>query len=80
MATKIKSVGINPIYEPVYEGKRQDVSWNEETVIGFDDVVATDKHIYTLLNGAKGKQLKSNPSVGESFHRSNHRLRLERRH
>ena len=60
---EIKSVGINPIYEPVYEGKRQDVSWNEETVIGFDDVVATDKHIYTLLNGAKGKQLKSNPSV-----------------
>lgn len=59
----IKSVGVNPIYEPVYKGKGQDVSWNEETVIGFDDVVATDKHIYTLLNGAKGKQLKSIPPV-----------------
>ena len=60
---EIKSVGMNPIYEPVYEGKRQDVSWNKETVISFDDVVATDKYIYTLLNGAKGKQLKSNPPM-----------------
>lgn len=60
---EIKSIGMNPIYEPVYTGEKQEVSWNEETVIGFDDVVATDQCIYTLLNGAKGKQLKSNPPV-----------------
>ena len=56
---EIKSIGINPIYELVYEGKGQDVSWNKETVIDFDDVVTTDKYIYSLLNGAKGKQLKA---------------------
>lgn len=60
---EIKCVGTNPIYEPVYTGGKGDVSWNEETTIGFDDVVVTDGYIYTLLNGAKGSQLKSDPPV-----------------
>lgn len=60
---KIKNIGTNPIYKPVYMGEKQDVSWEDKTIIGFDDMVVTDKYIYTLLNGAMGKQLKSNPPV-----------------
>lgn len=59
----IRSVRINPIYRPVYEGHGMEVSWGDETTIGFDDVVVTDKYIYTLLNGTFGKNLKSNPPV-----------------
>ena len=60
---KIKNIGTNPIYKPVYMGEKQDVSWEDKTIIGFDDMVVTDRYIYTLLNGAMGKQLKSNPPV-----------------
>ncbi len=59
----IRSMGMNPIYRPVYDGEGNDVGWCDETTIGFDDVVATDKCIYALLNGTQGKNLKSNPPV-----------------
>lgn len=54
------------IYPPSYEkiaGSGVNVSWGDETTIGFEDIVITSGYIYTLLNGTKGRNLKSTPPV-----------------
>jgi len=54
------------IYSPSYEtkgGSAINVSWGDETTIGFEDIVITSEYIYTLLNGTKGRNLKSTPPV-----------------
>ena len=52
------------IYPSYYEaGAGINVSWGNETIIGFEDIVITSGYIYTLLNGTKGRNLKSTPPV-----------------
>ena len=46
------------LYPPIYEGKNSDITWGNETIIGFDDIIATDHYIYALLNGNRGAELK----------------------
>ncbi|WP_455673274.1 BF3164 family lipoprotein [Phocaeicola sp.] len=51
------------IFPSEYDGMGSQVSWNEKTHIGFDDMVATSDYIYTLLNGTLGANLKQMPPV-----------------
>jgi len=51
------------IYPSIYEGNHSQVTWGNNSIIGFDDVTVTPNYIYALLNGAKGKDLKSMPPV-----------------
>jgi len=55
------------IYPPYYEANVSkagvDVSWGNETTIGFEDIVITSDYIYTLLNGIKGENLKNIPPI-----------------
>lgn len=48
------------IYPPVYKENELNgdmVSWDVNTIIGFDCIRTSDNYIYTLLNGVKGENL-----------------------
>lgn len=60
---KIISVKQLFIYPPVYEGSGSQITWGDDSIIGFDDITITSNHIYALLNGRKGKELKSMPPI-----------------
>lgn len=54
---QIKNIKTLKIYPPVYDTKK-DVTWGDETIIGFEDLYATDNYIYALLNGSLGAEYK----------------------
>ena len=59
----VKTVGV---YEPVYAKVKNSpdaITWGDETTIGFEAMDATDKYLYTLLNGASGKELKAEDAI-----------------
>lgn len=51
------------IYPSIFKDLGNGVTWGNETIIGVDDIYATSKYIYVLLNGTTGDNLKSNSPV-----------------
>lgn len=63
--TQIIPRKISYIYEPLPEkvkGSKKDVTWGDNTIIGFEAMDCTDNYIYALLNGTTGDKLK-NPDL-----------------
>lgn len=59
--TRIIPEEIKYIYKPLplQTGKiKKDITWGDETTIGFEAMDGTDRYIYTVLNGRKGAELK----------------------
>lgn len=53
-----------------YSGIRRDktgLQWSDETYIGFEDVCATDRYIYSLITNKKGKNYTSYPNTISVF-------------
>jgi len=54
----IVPTGTNILYKSEYKKMDNEaVSWDEKTTIGFDDICACEKQIYTILNQNKGQVL-----------------------
>lgn len=49
------------IYPSLFQDTGSSVTWGDNTTIGFDDIYVTQKHIYALLSGTKGSDLKQSP-------------------
>ena len=65
------TLGISPvktlgIYKPVYAKVKNSpdaITWGDETPIGFEAMDASDRYLYTLLNGTLGKNLKAKDAI-----------------
>ena len=59
----VKTVGI---YKPIYvkvKNSPDAITWGDDTPIGFEAMDASDKHLYTLLNGTLGRNLKAENAI-----------------
>lgn len=57
------------IYYPQYnviDAENAQITWNEDTRIGFECIYTTNNNIYSLLNGIWGHELK-NPNIQEPY-------------
>lgn len=59
--SNIKSVKQLFIYPSLFKDTGFSVTWGDDTTIGFDDIYVTQKHIYAILSGTKGSNLKHVP-------------------
>ncbi|MDR1122329.1 MAG: TolB-like 6-bladed beta-propeller domain-containing protein [Dysgonamonadaceae bacterium] len=58
----IRTVNTIRIYPPIYNRKK-DVTWGDDTIIGFEDLYATNNFLYALLNGSRGAKYQYPNSI-----------------
>ena len=58
----IKNINTIKIYPPIFKFTNR-LIWYDETIIGFEDLFATDNFIYALLNGSIGSEYQYPKSI-----------------
>lgn len=66
---EIKTINTCRIYYPLYkivDKETAQITWDDQTRIGFECIYTTNNFIYTLLNGIQGRELK-NPDIKNPY-------------
>jgi len=58
----INKINTVKIFPPIFD-RNKNVTWNDNTIIGFEDLYATNNFIYALLNGTLGAQYQYPNSI-----------------